>query len=127
MAIVRGVLVEHCLYLRRGRRQLSSLPPDAVKLRKAGHLFIHVVQAMMGDQVVARDVRQILWRCRVLVYRLLVQIGKVGDSHSTEGASALLRIQLQIFWHLVVVSVWQLLKSCLRLARALLSLKRQVI
>ena len=107
LSIVRCVFVEHVLYLGRGRRQLSSLP-DAVKLRKTG-LICEVVHAMMGErQVVAWHERHlILWGCRMLIDRLLLmQIREVSDPHSTEGACALLRVQLQVFWHLVAVSVW---------------------
>ena len=128
LASVRSLFVEHVLYLRRGRRQLSSLP-DAVKLRKTG-LVLEVMHAMVGEcQVVAwHESHLILWSGRVLVHGLLlVQIREVSDPHSTEGACALLRVQLQVIWYLVAISVWQLLKSSLRLARALLFLKRQVI
>ena len=128
LASVRCLLVEHVLYLGRSRRQLSSLP-DAVKLRKAG-LIREVVHALMRElQVVAwHESHLVLWGGWVLVNRLLlVQIRKVSDPHSTEGACALLRVQLQVIWHLAAISVWQLLKSCLRLARAFLFLKRQVI
>ena len=128
LASLRRLLVEHVLYLGRSRRQLSSLP-DAIKLRKAG-LICEVVHALMGElQVVPwHESHLVLWGGWVLVNRLLlVQIRKVGNPHTTEGACALLRVQLQVIWHLAAVSVWQLLKSCLRLARAFLFLKRQVI
>ena len=126
LASVRLLLIEHMLYLGRGRWQLSRLP-DAVKLRETG-LVLEVVHAVVREgQVVAwHEGHLILWRCWMLINRLLlVQIRKVGDSHSTEGARALLRVQLQIIWHLLVgaVSVWQLLESCLRLAGAFLFLK----